>query len=140
MAARWLHSTGYRGTGSADFHLAFRRDGSVEVRICEINARVTGATYPSILARHFHPGGAWLMRNLFLDEPLEAAAVFDKLTAAGLLYTPGAPRGVLPVNFNATPDGRVEKGQFLMIGADHDTTRATLEETLALDKLTFTRD
>ena len=140
IAAHWLHSLGYRGTGSADFHLAFLTNGAVEVRICEINARVTGATYPSILARHFHPGGAWLMRNLLLPEPVASTAVFNKLSAAGLLYVPGAPLGVLPVNFNATPDGRVEKGQFLVLGPDHDSTRTTLESILSLDNLQFVRD
>lgn len=55
VAARWLHAQGYRGTASADFHLAFRKDGEVEVRVCELNARVTGATYPSLLARPSSP-------------------------------------------------------------------------------------
>lgn len=140
FAACWLHSRGYRGAGSADFHLAFRDNDAVDIRICEINARVTGATYPSVLARHFHPGGAWLMRNLLLPEPVPSHVIFDKLSRAGLLYEPGAARGVLPVNFNSTPDGLVAKGQFLMLGPDHLATRDTLTKTLSLEKLRFARD
>ena len=55
QAAAWLHGVGYRGTASADF-LVVDRDGRGETRMCEINARVTGATYPSLLARHPRAG------------------------------------------------------------------------------------
>ncbi|MCB1065763.1 MAG: ATP-grasp domain-containing protein, partial [Verrucomicrobiae bacterium] len=69
-AGRWLHRQGYRGTGSVDFLVVDYDDGRTEVFVCEINARVTGATYPSILARHFLPEGAWLLRNLRFEKPL----------------------------------------------------------------------
>lgn len=140
VAATWLHAQGYRGTGSTDFHLAFHEDGRVEVRICEINARVTGATYPSLLARHLQPKGTWLMRNLLLPEPLESCAVFDRLAQADLLYTPGKASGVLPVNFNSTPDRLVAKGQFLILGPDHQSLHHTMQQTLHLKNLHFTRD
>lgn len=140
VAARWLHGQDYRGTGSADFHIAFHDDGRVDVRICEINARVTGATYPSILARHFQENGTWLMRNLLLREPREARAVIDKLDEAGLLFTPGRDSGVLPLNFNSNPEGLVEKGQFLILGPDHETLHETMAHAVTLKNLTYTRD
>lgn len=140
VAANWLHGQGYRGTGSTDFHLAFHEDGQVDIRICEVNARVTGATYPALLARHFQPEGTWLMRNLLLPEPLEAREVFKRLSQAGLLFSPGDERGVLPINFNSTPEGLVAKGQFLVLGPNHESLHATMEETLHLKNLHFTRD
>ncbi|MCB1132488.1 MAG: hypothetical protein KDN05_15280, partial [Verrucomicrobiae bacterium] len=115
VAARWLHAQGYRGTASADFHLAFWRGGHVEVRVCELNARVTGATYPSLLARHFAPGGAWLMRNLRLPEAPRGKEIFEELDDRGLLYQTGMDSGVLPINFNSKLPGRITKGQFLFI-------------------------
>jgi len=140
VAAGWLHAQGYRGTASADFHLAFRDDGGVEVRVCEVNARVTGATYPSLLARHFIPGGAWLMRNLRLPDPMRGTALFDDLDAKGLLFRPGMSQGVLPINFNYEAPGRVTKGQFLFLGPDAAAVEAALARTLELEELVFTRD
>ena len=140
LTALWLHAQGYRGTGSTDFHLAFHNDGNVDIRICEINARVTGATYPSLLARHFQKGGSWLMRNLLLSEPMESRNVFDQLSQADLLYTPGRKSGVLPVNFNSTPDGLVAKGQFLILGPNHQSLHETMSRTLHQKNLHFTRD
>lgn len=140
LAALWLHAQNYRGTGSTDFHLAFHEDGHVDVRICEINARVTGATYPSLLARHFQKDGTWLMRNLLLSDPLDAREVFDQLSQADLLYSPGRETGVLPVNFNSTPDGLVAKGQFLILGPDHQSLHDTMSRTLHQKNLHFTRD
>lgn len=140
VAARWLHAQGYRGTASADFHLAFWRGGHVEVRVCELNARVTGATYPSLLARHFAPGGAWLMRNLRLPETPRGKEIFDELGDRGLLYQAGMAGGVLPINFNSKVPGKITKGQFLFIGPDARTVAGLLDETMALDELTFTRD
>jgi hypothetical protein len=114
VAGQWLHAQGYRGTGSADF-LVIERDGRAEVRVCEINARVTGATYPAVLARHFQPNDAWLMRNLKFRAPLAGDIILDRLDAAGLLFRPGLTRGVLPINFNLGADRRVGKGQFLFV-------------------------
>ena len=48
-AGRWLHAQGYRGTASADFHVATRACGDVEMRICELNARVTDENIGRIL-------------------------------------------------------------------------------------------
>lgn len=116
IAGRWLHAQGYRGTGSVDFLVADHDDGSTVAYVCEINARVTGATYPSVLARHFIPDGAWLMRNLRFETPLTGEAVLEMLQNSGDLYIPGQTEaGVLPVNFNFGPDGLVHKGQFLCL-------------------------
>lgn len=140
VAAGWLHARGYRGTASADFHLAFRRDGRVDVRVCEVNARVTGATYPSLLARHFLPSGAWLMRNLRLPEAPRGREIFEELDDRGLLYQADGEAGVLPINFNYLSPGRITKGQFLFLGPDAATIDGLLRETMDLDDLVFTRD
>jgi hypothetical protein len=91
----------------------------VEVRVCEINARVTGATYPSVLARHFGTShGAWLMRNLaFGDQGVESQELMDLLRRSVPLIHRHATdqRGIIPVNFNLTPEDRVHKGQFLCL-------------------------
>lgn len=118
-AGRWLHQQGYRGTASVDFHVA-DRNGRTEVRICEINARVTGATYPAILARNFAPDGAWLMRNLRFEPGTTGRELLDRLGEADILFRPGVASGVLPINFNTNADGRVGKGQFLCLGPDPD--------------------
>ncbi|GMV91891.1 MAG: hypothetical protein AMXMBFR82_16690 [Candidatus Hydrogenedentota bacterium] len=116
VAGRWLHEVGYRGTASADF-LLVRYEGRHDpgVYICELNARVTGATYPSVIARKFLPEGAWLHRNLRLDAPLPGGALLAMFERGGYLYRPGKTRGVVPVNFNFGPDGLVHKGQFLCL-------------------------
>ena len=80
------------------------------------------------------------MRNLLLPQPLAARAVFDQLAQAELLYTPGRKTGVLPINLNATPDGLVAKGQFLILGPDHSSLHDTMQRTLHLENLHFTRD
>lgn len=118
-AGRWLHRQGYRGTASVDFHVV-ERGSRTEVRICEINARVTGATYPAILARNFAPEGAWLMRNLRFDPGTSGRELLDRLAQADTLFRPGVASGVLPINFNTNQDGRVGKGQFLCLGPDPD--------------------
>ena len=110
----WLHSRGYRGTASIDFHVADRTGGR-EVRVCEVNARVTGATYPALLARHLAPGQAWLMRNLRFDPGIPPARLLDQLDEAGLLFQPGGRNQVLPINFNVSPEEGVTKGQFLCL-------------------------
>jgi hypothetical protein len=138
-AGRWLHKFGYRGTASADF-LVLRRQGSLEVLLCEINARVTGATYPSVLARHFCPGGAWLMRNLRFDPPVDARDVLDTLRRRAQLFESGAGGGVLPINFNASDSGEIWKGQFLCFGADERECAGYLNDAEAVLPVTWTYD
>lgn len=132
-AATWLHGQGYRGAASVDFLVACPAGRAPVVYVCEINARVTGATYPSVLARHFRPRGAWRMRNLELARPMDGARLLERLRRKGELFDPARPRGILPVNFNLDPEGRVRKGQFLAMAGDllecrHllDTARADL--------------
>lgn len=116
VAGQWLHDQGYRGTASADFLVtALAEPGAYRAYVCEINARLTGATYPSVLARHFQPRGAWLMRNLKLAKPVSARTVLRLLDHHSDLFHPGKHRGVLPVNVILNESGRVEKGQFLCI-------------------------
>jgi hypothetical protein len=114
QAGNWLHSQGYRGTASIDF-LVVTRTSKTEVIICEINARVTGATYPAILARSFMPHGAWIMRNVKTDRPIDGEELMRTLENAGALFYPGERGGFLPINFNLDENGKVIKGQFLYI-------------------------
>jgi hypothetical protein len=127
VAARWLHARGYRGTASADFLVTELEDDSFAVYVCELNARITGATYPAVLARHLMPGGTWLMRNLRFDSPLTGEEVLQALRRSGDLFDPesGDP-GVLPVNFNFGLDGLVHKGQFLCLAPSVDESEALL--------------
>jgi hypothetical protein len=118
-AGSWLHDQGYRGTASVDF-LVIDRRGTAEVRVCEINARVTGATYPSVIARHFLPHDAWLMRNIRFIKPLRDANLLKTLDQRGYLYRPDLQEGVLPVNFNLDEESGVQKGQFLCLGKNVD--------------------
>ena len=113
-AATWLHAQGYRGTASVDFVL-LRREGELQAIAAEINARVTGASYPSILARHFIPAGAWLMRNLRFHHPMSPRDALAALEREGCLYHPGAVSGVLPINFNLDPGRQVNKSQMLCL-------------------------
>jgi hypothetical protein len=115
----WLHQTGYRGTASIDW-LVVERTGTdtAEVYVCEVNARVTGATYPSLLAKHFHPSGAWLLRNLRLSHPVAASTLIQIFDSRNHLYHLGRRAGILPLNFNFGKDGLVHKGQFICIGRD----------------------
>lgn len=116
VAGQWLHDQGYRGTASVDFLVTrLSEAGAYRAHVCEINARLTGATYPSVLARHFQPRGAWLMRNLRLAKPVSARTVLRLLEHHSDLFHPDKPRGVLPVNVILNESGRVEKGQFLCV-------------------------
>lgn len=117
---RWLHNNGYRGTASVDF-IVIRRNGQVEVFVCEVNARVTGATYPSVLARRFCPHGHWLMRNLRIEHPIPSAELLSNLREKDHLLFNDSQEGLLPVNFNLNDQGLVTKGQFLCIGRDDHT-------------------
>lgn len=119
IAGQWLHEQGYRGTASADFLVAeLAAADKFRAYVCEVNARLTGATYPSMLARHFLPRGAWLMRNLMLKEATSGRAVLRYLEDHGDLFHPGMERGVIPENFILDENGRVAKGQFLCIGSN----------------------
>ncbi len=137
IAGRWLHAQGYRGTASADFLVAALEDsGAFQAYVCEVNARLTGATYPSMLARHFLPNGAWLMRNLLLKEATSGRAVLRYLEEHGDLFHPGMKRGVIPENFLLNENGRVEKGMFLCIGessAECHELLARAERDLPID-------
>ncbi|MCB1207974.1 MAG: hypothetical protein KDK97_01545, partial [Verrucomicrobiales bacterium] len=137
IAGGWLHDQGYRGTASVDFLVAgLDVPGECRVYVCEINARVTGATYPSVLARYYQPRGGWLMRNLRLDHPVSGTEVLDSLEQHGHLFRPGRERGILPINFNLTADGLVGKGQFLCMGATSAECHEMLqraEEDLPID-------
>lgn len=118
IAGGWLYCQGYRGTASVDFLVTWDAKGGFKVYVCEINARVTGATYPSVLARHFLPEGAWLLRNLRFDEAVTGRDVLDLLKNSGDLFIPGESEyGVFPVNFNFGTDGLVHKGQFLCLAS-----------------------
>ncbi len=128
IAGRWLHAQGYRGTASTDF-LLVERDGDSEPKayVCEINARVTGATYPSVLARHFTPNGAWLMRNLRLQTALSERELLEMLEQSGQLFAPGMTKGILPINFNFGSEDLVHKGQFLYLAPTTDECWQELE-------------
>lgn len=128
IAGDWLHAQGYRGTGSVDFLVTRNSDGSWTVYICEINARVTGATYPSVLARHFLPEGAWLLRNLRFHEPLPGEELLGLMRRSGDLFLPGkSDFGIFPVNFNFGKDGLVHKGQFLCLSASRLSNKMLLQ-------------
>ncbi|VAW16913.1 hypothetical protein MNBD_BACTEROID05-331, partial [hydrothermal vent metagenome] len=115
QGAQWLHDQGYRGTASADFHVVERNNCPV-VYMCEINARVTGATYPSVLARHFDGDCVWLMRNIKFSSPVKGTLILSELKEKKLLYYPDSLGGVLPINFNSNEQGAIVKGQFLFMG------------------------
>lgn len=127
-AASWLHAQGYRGTGSVDFLVVNYKDRGAVVYICEINARVTGATYPSLLARHFMPEGTWLMRNLRFGKPVTGEELLGLLRDHHSLFDPSNNEpGILPVNFNRSDDELIHKGQFLCMGANLHRSHALLD-------------
>jgi hypothetical protein len=136
-AGAWLQATGYRGTASIDWLIA-EREGKrqPDVYVCEINARVTGATYPSLLARHFCPEGAWLLRNLRLRKPLKTPELLAMFDAPRHLFRPDRRNGIIPLNLNFGSDGLVHKGQFLCLGASTDECHrflALAEQDLPID-------
>jgi hypothetical protein len=119
IVGQWLHGRGYRGTASSDF-LVIDRAGSLQVILCEINARITGATYPAVLARHFKPKGTWYMRNIAFRKGIEPNELMALMERAGVLYRPGATKGMIPFNFNTDGEGKVMKGQFVCVGDDYN--------------------
>ncbi len=138
-AGSWLHEQEYRGTASVDF-LVVDNCGNIEVRVCEINARITGATYPSVIARHFLPLDAWLMRNVRFDKPLKGTSLLKMLDQAGYLFHPDMQEGVLPINFNLDKNGSVLKGQFLCLGKHLKDCLAILEQTESMLPLSWCYD
>ncbi|HBN79696.1 MAG TPA: hypothetical protein DD473_28510 [Planctomycetaceae bacterium] len=128
QVGRWLHQTGYRGTASIDW-LAIEYAGQkeLEVIVCEINARVTGATYPSLVARHFLPNGAWLLRNLRLRTPITTEELLNLFDQPGHLFYPDRKAGIIPLNLNFGSDNRVHKGQFLCLAETPDACQKYLE-------------
>jgi len=126
----WLHKEGYRGSGSVDFIVIETVDGGKQAFVCEVNARVTGATYPSVLARHFKPKGAWLMRNLRFENKVSGSEVVQMLDDANWLYRRGQQAGVIPINLNSHADGRVAKGQFLCIADDIENCSKQLDRVV----------
>jgi hypothetical protein len=119
IAGEWLHAQGYRGTASTDF-VVIEKDGRNQVIICEINARVTGATYPAVLARHFMPNGCWKMRNIQFRKSLDGDQLLSLVDHAQVLYRPGKDKGIIPFNLNTDQQGKVIKGQFLCLGEDQE--------------------
>ncbi len=130
LAGTWLHGQGYRGTGSVDF-LIVERAGSLETIICEVNARVTGATYPALLARHFNPRGAWLMINIRFRQALAGKDLFSQMNRVNALFRPGRKEGMIPFNFNTDVDGKVFKGQFVCTGGTLEDCNGLLERAWA---------
>ncbi len=127
VAAEWLHAQGYRGTASTDF-LVTQRAGALQAIVCEVNARVTGATYPAVLARHFMPGGCWRMRNIQFRKSVDGDQLLSLMDRAGVLYRPGENKGILPFNFNTDAAGKVIKGQFVCLGENHETCSGLLNQ------------
>ncbi|HEY3302782.1 MAG TPA: hypothetical protein VGL70_04500 [Candidatus Binatia bacterium] len=119
IVGEWLHAQGYRGTASADF-LVIGREGKTKTIVCEINARITGATYPAVLARHFMPEGCWSMRNIQFRGSLEGSQLLSLMDRASVLYRPGMEKGIVPFNFNTDAEGKVNKGQFLCLGQNQE--------------------
>jgi hypothetical protein len=125
IAGEWLHARGYRGTASTDF-VVIEQDRRNQVIICEINARVTGATYPAVLARHFMPAGCWKMRNIQFRKSLDGDQLLSLIDNAQVLYRPGKDNGIIPFNLNTDDQGKVIKGQFLCLGEDHEQCSGVL--------------
>jgi hypothetical protein len=130
IAGEWLHAQGYRGTASADF-LVIGREGKTKTIVCEINARITGATYPSVLARHFMPEGCWSMRNIQFRGSLDGSRLLALMDRAAVLYRPGKDKGILPFNFNTDAEGKIIKGQFLSLGENHEECAELLVQAWA---------
>jgi len=115
----WLHRQNYRGTASIDF-LLLRKNRDWEAVVCEVNARVTGATYPAVLARRFLPGGSWVMRNLLFENTMSGADILSAMRKENCLYEPGRKSGIIPINFNLNSQREIDKGQFLCVAEDPD--------------------
>jgi hypothetical protein len=130
IVGEWLHAQGYRGTASADF-LVIGREGKTKTIVCEINARITGATYPAVLARHFMPEGCWSMRNIQFRGSLDGSRLLSLMDRAAVLYRPGMEKGIVPFNFNTDTEGKVNKGQFLCLGQNQEECAELLVQAWA---------
>lgn len=117
IVAGWVAEVGFNGPGSIDF-LVGHRHGIPFVNVCEVNARVTGATYPSLLALSLNPGGGWLMRNMVFGPCLTVGQFLDHLEHQGLLFLPGKNHGILPINLARTANGQISKCQLLFLAPD----------------------
>jgi len=117
IVTSWVASTGFRGTGSIDF-VVCGTNKKATVYTCEVNARVTGATYPSLLALHFNSGGAWLMRNVSFGPCMTGQEFFALLEKKNILYLPGRPQGILPLNLIEAENREVTKCQLLFLAGD----------------------
>ena len=116
VAGHWLHDQGYRGMGSVDFILCEKGRGAFSVYICEINARVTGATYPSVLAHHFISNASWFLKNIHFASPQPGEAILNKLRTSSLLFRPQEMKhGIVPVNLTTNGQHLADKGQFLFL-------------------------
>lgn len=139
LVGSWLHSLGYRGTASVDF-LVVDHSGDWTAYVCEINARVTGATYPSLLARRFFPAGAWQMRNVLLSPPQQGAAILELLERHHLLFREGAKSGLIPVNFNHQQNGLVGKCQLLALASDTRGTHEIFQSLRSIEEFSWNYD
>ena len=128
--AVWLHKVGYRGPGSVDFIVVETIDGGKQPFVCEVNARVTGATYPSVLAKQFAPEGAWLMRNLRFESDIKGQEILAMLEQSKWLFHAGDSSGVIPINFNSRSGGKVAKGQFLCLSDSIEACSDLLERVV----------
>jgi len=138
-AGKWLHRQGYRGTASADF-LVIDREGKTQVFVCEINARVTGATYPSVLVRHFMPEGAWLMRNIRFNPSVPSKKIMELFEKAEVFYRPEKSDGIIPINFNEEEERIVHKGQLLCLGPNTEVCAKILEQVTNIIPTGFVYD
>ncbi len=135
VGARWLYSMGYRGTASGDF-LVLKIENELKVILCELNARVTGATYPAILARHFLPKGGWLLRNVLFRKPMPTKALLELLNEKEFLFKSGHERGVVVYNIIHNDNGDALKGQLVSLAQTPDQCQELLDhmvEQLPLD-------
>ena len=106
--------------------IVVEQDACIPTIACEVNARVTGATYPALLARHFNPGHSWIMRNIRFRQPVASHRLLSLMKTTELLYRAGTTSGILPFNFNTDKHHRVIKGQFLFLGETYDNCVAAL--------------
>ena len=60
------------------------------------------------------------MRNIGFRNVMVGADLLSLLDHAGVLYRPGATKGILPFNFNSNAEGKVMKGQFLCLGQTYE--------------------
>ncbi len=134
IGAQWLYEQGYRGTASADFHI-IERDGQIEIRLCEINARITGATYPALLARYFKPDGAWVMRNVRFNTLPSSQEILDSLERHGLCFQPNDASGIIPINLNPKNDNSIAKGQFLALGNTVEECEEVFKQISAIESI-----